>query len=532
MIPHRPGQVWLSITGYGRSLPERVAFGDDAAVAGGLVGWTGANGQGANGGAGEPVFCADAIADPLTGACGALAVALSRSAGGGELIDLSMRDVAAAFAAALPLITGRLTTGRTTSCPADRVTCPRSHREQAVLRRAARHRPPAGAARGGTRRGYQRGARVARRRGRRMLIRGARVWPPDAHRPPKRYSPACRAPTCAWRRARSPSAGRACGRNPAKRSWRRPAGSCCPACTTITCTCGRSPPRRPASASARRRRGPAPNWPRGCARRTRTCPPARGCAPSVTTSRSPGALDRHVLDRLLPRRPVRVQHRTGALWVVNSLAAAQLGPRRGASSAGWNATTPGARPGGCGGWTAGSPTGCRSATADLGAVSRKAASLGITGFTDATPGATDGDLAFLAEAPIAQRICCMAPPGVRPPPGTVSVGPVKIMLDDTTLPSLDELADLIRGAHAAGRPAAVHCVTRVQFVLTLAALDLAGRLPGDRIEHGAVIGADSLPDLARADGRHASRTSSPSEASSTRRTCRRRTCLTCGGCVP
>ena len=40
MIRHPPGQVWLSITGYGRAVPERVAFGDDAAVAGGLVGWT------------------------------------------------------------------------------------------------------------------------------------------------------------------------------------------------------------------------------------------------------------------------------------------------------------------------------------------------------------------------------------------------------------------------------------------------------------------------------------------------------------
>ena len=39
MIPHRDGQVWLSITGYGRAAPERAAFGDDAAVAGGLVGW-------------------------------------------------------------------------------------------------------------------------------------------------------------------------------------------------------------------------------------------------------------------------------------------------------------------------------------------------------------------------------------------------------------------------------------------------------------------------------------------------------------
>jgi hypothetical protein len=90
-IPHRDGQVWLSITGYGRAEAGRVAFGDDAAVAGGLVGWPGD---------GEPVFCADAVADPLTGVCGALAVARSVSAGGGELIDLSMRAVAAAFAAA------------------------------------------------------------------------------------------------------------------------------------------------------------------------------------------------------------------------------------------------------------------------------------------------------------------------------------------------------------------------------------------------------------------------------------------------
>jgi hypothetical protein len=106
----RNGQVWLSITGYGRAEPDKVAFGDDAAVAGGLVGWDSD---------GDPVFCADAIADPLTGVCGALAVAsavtvasavkgaeeggMGRRAGGvgeGHLIDLSMRDVAAAFATA------------------------------------------------------------------------------------------------------------------------------------------------------------------------------------------------------------------------------------------------------------------------------------------------------------------------------------------------------------------------------------------------------------------------------------------------
>jgi predicted amidohydrolase YtcJ len=207
-----------------------------------------------------------------------------------------------------------------------------------------------------------------------------------------------------------------------------------------------------------------------------------------------GALDRRALDGLLPHRPVRVQHRTGALWVVNSLAAARLGLDE-------------CELDGVERDEAGRPTGrlwrmdrwlahrVPGTAADLGAVSRRAASFGITGFTDATPGATERDLGFLAHAAIAQRLHCMAPPGVCPPAGSVTAGPVKIILDDAALPTLDDLAGLIRAAHTAGRPAAVHCVTRVQFVLTLAALGLAGRLPGDRIEHGAVIGAESLPDL-------------------------------------
>ena len=207
-----------------------------------------------------------------------------------------------------------------------------------------------------------------------------------------------------------------------------------------------------------------------------------------------GPLDRHALDRLLPHRPVRVQHRTGALWMVNSLGAARLGLDR-------------CELGGAERDEAGLPTGrlwrmdrwlagrVPATATDLSAVSRKAAAYGVTGFTDATPGATESDLEFLAEAAIAQRLCCMAPPCVQPPPGAVTAGPVKMMLDDDALPLLDELAGGIREAHAARRPAAVHCVTRVQLALTLAALDLAGRRPGDRVEHGAVIGAGSLPDL-------------------------------------
>ncbi len=86
--PDRPGRVWLSITGHGRQRPNRewVAFGDDAAVAGGLVG---------RDEMGQPVFCGDAIADPLTGLAGALAVLRALDEGGGQLIDLAMSRVAA-----------------------------------------------------------------------------------------------------------------------------------------------------------------------------------------------------------------------------------------------------------------------------------------------------------------------------------------------------------------------------------------------------------------------------------------------------
>jgi hypothetical protein len=89
-IDLRPGAVWLSITGHGRAGPEAMwtGFGDDAAVAGGLVAWSGDG----------PVFCGDAVADPATGLFGALAILRGRAAGGGVLIDLAMSRVAAGLA--------------------------------------------------------------------------------------------------------------------------------------------------------------------------------------------------------------------------------------------------------------------------------------------------------------------------------------------------------------------------------------------------------------------------------------------------
>jgi hypothetical protein len=88
-LPARAGRVWLRITGYGSDHPDRIAFGDDAAVAGGLVGYHD----------GRPVFCGDAIADPLSGLEATLALLDALTRGGGVIVDVSMAAVAANYAA-------------------------------------------------------------------------------------------------------------------------------------------------------------------------------------------------------------------------------------------------------------------------------------------------------------------------------------------------------------------------------------------------------------------------------------------------
>ncbi len=83
-------RVWVSITGHGRQAASsgRVAFGDDAAVAGGLVVWHD----------GAPLFCTDAVADPLTGLAAVAACLDALAAGGRWLLDVSMAGVCAGLA--------------------------------------------------------------------------------------------------------------------------------------------------------------------------------------------------------------------------------------------------------------------------------------------------------------------------------------------------------------------------------------------------------------------------------------------------
>jgi crotonobetainyl-CoA:carnitine CoA-transferase CaiB-like acyl-CoA transferase len=98
-------RVWVSITSHGRGAGarERVAFGDAAAVAGGLV----ARDASVSGsGDSEPLFLADAVTDPLTGLVAAAAAAEALAAGGRWLLDVAMAPVAAAVAGPLLEVAG------------------------------------------------------------------------------------------------------------------------------------------------------------------------------------------------------------------------------------------------------------------------------------------------------------------------------------------------------------------------------------------------------------------------------------------
>lgn len=206
-------------------------------------------------------------------------------------------------------------------------------------------------------------------------------------------------------------------------------------------------------------------------------------------------LDAAVLDRLHGSRPVRIQHRSGALWMVNSLGIAALGLA--------DTEHPGIERD-----ASGIPTGriwraddwlrtrIPAGVPDLRDVGRRLAGYGVTAVTDATPDLDPATYdSFLA---LPQRVTLLGVPLGDRAPASLITGPCKILLADSGLPSLPELADRIRAARVAGRAVAVHCVTREALLLLLAALDECGPpVLGDRIEHAALVPAEVIPELAR-----------------------------------
>ena len=207
------------------------------------------------------------------------------------------------------------------------------------------------------------------------------------------------------------------------------------------------------------------------ARASVDCRDGLGALATATSDRVRGvrssvSVDREVLDGLVPDRPVRVQHRSGALWMLNSLALAEL------EALGRLPDHPGVERD-----ERGLPTGrlwrldhllrdTWPSVGDLDELGRELAAYGITGVTDATPD--------LEEAPLLPQAVSL-------------LGRRKLLLHDHDLPTFDELVERVSDRHGSGLPVAVHCVTRESLLLTLTVLDQVGRLPGDRIEHAAVV---------------------------------------------
>lgn len=203
-----------------------------------------------------------------------------------------------------------------------------------------------------------------------------------------------------------------------------------------------------------------------------------------------GPLDRHVLDRLAPGRPVRIQYRSGALWVLNSLALAEVRHVL-------DGTADVERD------ERGEPTGrlwrydarlrpaLPTAAPDLVTIGRRLAGYGLTGVTDATPDLDDEAVTLIAEAlrsgALRTHVSLLGAPTGALLPADLTTGPRKLLLRDHDLPTYDELLAEIAETHARGRAVAVHCVTRESLLLTLAVLDEAGPLDGDRIEHAGVV---------------------------------------------
>ncbi|RMF21943.1 MAG: amidohydrolase [Deltaproteobacteria bacterium] len=262
-----------------------------------------------------------------------------------------------------------------------------------------------------------------------------------------------------------------------------------------------------------------------------------------------GKLDRWKLDRLTGNVPVRIQHRSGMLWIVNSRGAALLGldDLRGRPNSIGNlpASTLDLRPGteasdSQSGVVKDAPSCSRTddrapvagatpgieyddrgratgrlfradrwlrarlgpgGSPDWAALSRRLACYGLVALTDATASNGAAELAAFERAAergeLLQRVIVMGSQSLpEPAAARIERGAVKLVLDEHELPELDALADAIRSAHASGRRAAVHCVTRASLLFALAAFEQAGTASGDRIEHASVAPPQAVAHIA------------------------------------
>ncbi len=212
---------------------------------------------------------------------------------------------------------------------------------------------------------------------------------------------------------------------------------------------------------------------------------------------SMGQLDSASLDALSPPGvAVRISHRGGSLWVLNSLAAARL-DLDGHDIAGVERDADGHATGRLwrlDGWLRerlGPDHPGLPGLPDLAGLSAELAAYGVTGVTDATPD-LDGDAVHtIVGGGFEQRLVSL---GLEHCVPGVGLGPRKLVVPDHVLPRLDDLTERIRAERP--RAVALHCVTPAALVLALSALGEAGPHPSDRIEHAAITSPEATDWLA------------------------------------
>jgi predicted amidohydrolase YtcJ len=202
-----------------------------------------------------------------------------------------------------------------------------------------------------------------------------------------------------------------------------------------------------------------------------------------------GLPDARKLDALVADRPLRMQHRGGRMWLLNSMALAlvleRVEPPEGLERSGGKFT----------GRLFDSDEWLRQALGsvppDFAKVSAQLAAYGVTGITDMTP-QNDPTMAahFVSqmESGALKQTCWLAGTLALAdaPAGPWHLGPAKLHLHETALPDFTETTAFIAAAHDQGRGVAVHCTTEVEIVFALTALEAAGPRHGDRIEHVSI----------------------------------------------
>ena len=206
-----------------------------------------------------------------------------------------------------------------------------------------------------------------------------------------------------------------------------------------------------------------------------------------------GMLDAAMLDNMARDRPVRIQHRSGRMWFLNTRAIDALlqraDPPPGLDRTNgrlfdedrWLRDTLGSVP------------------PSFAATGAELAAMGVTGLTDMSP-SNDPAMAahFAAEAlphdVVLAGTLALAGGAFSP---RLRLGPAKLHLHEAALPDCDATAHFIADAHAQTRPIAVHCTTETELVFALAAIAQAGPMRGDRIEHAGIATDALIEDIAQ-----------------------------------